>query len=45
MQEPFCKFAMSHNVEGMIWEAIDANQVTWMLRKVNVSPILIHKAK
>jgi hypothetical protein len=45
VQEPFCKLAMSNNIEEMIWEAIDANQVTWMLLKVNVSPILILKAK
>jgi hypothetical protein len=36
---------MSHNIEAMIWQAIDVNQVTWMLLKVNVFAILIHKAK
>jgi hypothetical protein len=45
VQQPFYKLTMSHNVEGMIWEAIDVNQVTWMSLKVNVSPNLIHKAK
>jgi len=45
VQKPFCKLAMSQNIEGIIWQAIDVNQVTWMLLKVNVFAILIHKAK